>query len=517
MKFELRDYQKDAVQEYRRRIMAGQKRVMICAPTGSGKTFLSMDLIQRARKKGSRVDFLCDRESLILQTSDRFREVGIDHGCMQGPNTWGTTLPVRILSSQTVRARNIRLNADLTIVDEAHICHKAVTSQMTGERAWLGLSASPFREGLADLWESVLNVRTTHRLVQDGWLAPLKVYCGKPVRSKKKNSNGEYDKTDLASNVLEIVGDIVAEWEEKTNDHFGGPVKTIAFANTVRDAEELATSFQDRGHDFQAVSYVNKPEEKRELIERHRAGDLMGLISIEALQRGYDVPDILCGIDAHPWRKNFTGVVQMGGRPMRAFPGKKYSLWLDHAQNILRFRDRLFEFWRMGCLELTGKLDKEAGPDQPDRKESVCPKCNALLVARRCRECGWEIPRRKVASDGSTAGVMSVNGKLVELDPSDTRRWVARIGRTEYTLPYPTSGWLEICALARNRKGSPDKKQKWCQAQYRKLYGKFRTARFNQDASYPPTSRVIHSAIEHSTKLFIDRMKRDAKKRKSVA
>ena len=301
----------------------GDGRFLLGDFTVTHNTVLAAHMIERVARDGGRADFICDRESLIRQTSERLAEWDIEHGVAQGANTFGKTRRVQVKSAQTVAARKMTLDADLTVVDEAHIIHTAVQDQLlhNGKHA-IALSATPFREGLVQYWEAVVNVETTQRLVNEGWLSRIRPYIGKPVEVGKKTGSGEYDTGDTSASALKIVGDVLQEWEEKTQKHFGGPVKTIAFANRVADAEELARQFREAGHDFHAVSYLDSPEERRWKIEAHRRSDILGLVSVEALQRGYDVPDILCGIGCHPWRKSLTAVAQEIGRTMRRFEGK---------------------------------------------------------------------------------------------------------------------------------------------------------------------------------------------------
>ena len=350
--------------------------------------------------------------------------------------------------------------------------------------------------------------------MNDGWLSRIKIYCGKPIEVGRTNRGGEYDRSDTSDSTLLIVGDIYQEWEEKTQHHFGGPVKTICFANRVADAERIALEFRNAGHEFRAVSYLDAPEERRTKIEGHRRGDILGLVSVEALQRGYDVPDILCGIDCHPWRKALTPVAQQAGRVMRIFEGKEFAIWNDHAQNILRFRKRLFKFWREGCWELDEGRDKEAGKDKPEREGAVCPKCMALLVAGFCRECGWQAKRR-TAAGGDQIGMRYVRGKLEELPDWDKRTWVAVIGRTEYELPSPMAGWMMLCSMAQKKGLGAEQGQRQCQAQYRELYGKFRMARYSPEGHYPSKiHQGILDARAHSLRLWIEAEKRRKARKK---
>ena len=81
---QLRPYQVEAINGLRKRLSAGDKRVILCAPTGSGKTEMAMHLIQEADHKGSKVAFVADRVTLVEQTSKRLWAAGIRHGVAQG-------------------------------------------------------------------------------------------------------------------------------------------------------------------------------------------------------------------------------------------------------------------------------------------------------------------------------------------------------------------------------------------------------------------------------------------------
>ncbi len=515
-------YQEEGKQELRLRFSAGQKRVMVCAPTGSGKTIMAIDWIRGVLEREKTCDFIVDRESLCQQTSDRFSEYGVEHGILMGKNSFGRSQPVRILSAQTIARREIPLRADLTVVDEAHVVHKGVMDQWDNGKFWLGLSATPFRKGLANYWESVVTVRSTLDLCDDGWLTKPTIYYGTPIQPTKKTSTGEFDKADISDETLKIVGDVVREWENRCAGVFGETVKTIVFAATVVDGEALCREFRDRGHDFWCVNYTIPADDRAALIQRHRDGDILGLVSVESLNRGYDVPDIKFGIDCHPYRKAFSQLAQMIGRTMRRADGKDKCIWHCHSENIPRFRDRLLKFWREGVshLEEAEDLDREAGKDRPDRSENVCPECGAAILEPPCGVCGWEAP---IPQPGEPSGILVVNGRMKALEPGDERLHVSRIGRVEYDLPDPSVAWKTLLIMALNRRqriagrngeGWPEKRaHKWCQVQFKKLYGEFRRARYsdrkaNRAALTMTPHPVVREAVRYSAKLWWAKQKR---------
>src|SRR5690606_16724047 len=177
---------------------------------------------------------------------------------------------------------------------------------------------------------------------------------------------------------LDIIGDIVSEWQNKTEKHFGGPVKTIVFSATVAHGEELCRQFNAAGFNFQQISYKDGGDEhRRALIAEFRKPDsvIHGLISCEVFTKGFDVEDVLCGISARPYRKSLSSHIQQMGRVMRRAPGKDYGLWLDHSGNCLRFRDDTQSIFQDGVSTLDdGKMEDKARkePTEKERAELRC-------------------------------------------------------------------------------------------------------------------------------------------------
>ena len=227
---EMRDYQTRAKLAYYNKVRAGAKRVMLCSPTGSGKTEIAMDIIQDNIRAGNSVDFFVDRDNLVWQTSKRFSAADIQHGIVKGKDTVGANMPIRIISQQTAVARKMELTAKVNIVDEAHVVYDWIVRELMRTQGFaLGMSASPMKDGLGDIYEDVVNVSSTYRLINEKWLAPLKVYCGKPIAVEKKSSTGEYDAAAASEAAVQVVGDVIDEWEKHTAKHFGGPVEDHRF------------------------------------------------------------------------------------------------------------------------------------------------------------------------------------------------------------------------------------------------------------------------------------------------
>jgi DNA repair protein RadD len=385
MSLDLRPYQTESIEALRAGVRDGHKRQILCAPTGSGKTVCATFLMEEASRKLSRAWFIVDRVALVNQTSSMFDAYGIQHGVIQAQHwrfkPWER---VQVISAQTLARRKMRdEKPNLIIVDEAHTLYKSTVDfiKANPEIITIGLTATPFTKGLGQLFTNVVNVTTTDKLLDAKYLAPLRVYAGKmaDMTGAKTKFDGEWEDREIETRGLQIIGDVVAEWIAKTQQHFNGPVKTIAFSATVAHGDDLC--------------------------------------------RRFDVPDILCGIAAKPYRKSLSGHIQQVGRAMRSYPGKEYALWLDHAGNWLRFMEDADEFFASGVPELrNGELDAKIRPepDQDDKTKFACGACHFIMGGRPvCPMCGWERPKRMSMVeelDGELREVTGKKSKATQLD-----------------------------------------------------------------------------------------------------
>jgi len=99
----------------------GHKNQLICAPTGAGKTVLSLRIINEALKKNKRAVFICDRKTLINQTSETADRYGMDHGIIQADH-WRRKPEsnFQIASIQTLMRRKWP-GFDVAVVDECFV------------------------------------------------------------------------------------------------------------------------------------------------------------------------------------------------------------------------------------------------------------------------------------------------------------------------------------------------------------------------------------------------------------
>lgn len=472
----LRPYQEDAVEKLRDGIRQGFRRQILVAPTGAGKTVMAMHLVQESQRKGATAWFIADRVALIDQTSVSFSDFGIEHGIIQADNPYtDTSKPVQVASAQTLARRKIGWLPDLIIVDEAHAQYKSTLDlvERASKAKVIGLTATPFTAGMAEHWDGIVNSATTNQLLEMKMLTPLKIKaCVSPdMTGVKKKFTGEYDDEEAGSRGITIIGDVVQTWVEQTRKHFGGPVKTIVFSPSVKHGAELCRQFADAGFNFQQISYLDAgDDDRRAKIAEFRKPDsaIDGLVSCAVLTKGFDVPDVMCGISCRPYRKSFSSHIQEMGRVMRIAPDKEFGLWLDHSGNSIAFAEDTAWLFEYGVDNLSdaAKRDSEVRePTEKTRKERFCGECGMQMDpgSSTCKSCGWERPQR--------GEIQIVQGELIDFDISTAGAFAPRQGLRAECLRNPRAIWNAALAytLSNSRHGE-DRARRWAYGIWAGIY-----------------------------------------------
>lgn len=474
-----RPFQETAHQALRDGAKAGHRCQMLMAPTGAGKTFLGLRIIHEALLRGKRCAFICDRTTLINQTSEMADKYGLSaHGIIQSQHwRYDPDLPFQIASAQTL-ARRSWPDFDVIVQDEAHTQLKVCTDHFKTCRAnVIGLSATPFSDGLGKIYTNLINAATMHDLTQSGVLVPMKVLsCTQTNMNGAATANGEW--TDLAATErgMEIVGDVVIEWHKYAENK-----KTIVFGATIAHCEEICRQFNESGVLAAVFCADTKPEERKQLLDEYRKHDsiLRVLISVEALAKGFDVPDVEVIVDCRPLRKSLSTAIQMWGRGLRSSldTGKTTCTLLDHSGNILRFKDDFEDIYFNGLaeLDLGEKLDKAIRKDKDEDKEAKgCPRCGKMPFSKRCMACGFELQIAPLIEHevGEMREVMLGNKKMAE----DTHHLYA-----------------QLCTYARGN-SMPEKQAGRAANLYKKITGNWPPKSFNFETTdgVPVTKNVIN-------------------------
>ena len=448
-------------------------------------TELATAILQAAKLNKKRSAFLADRISLCTQTSERFDKYGLDHGIMQASH-WRCRPAelVQVCSVQTL-ARRRWPEVSLIVVDEAHVLNDAVKKKLAAKDCYaIGLSATAVTPGLGKFFDTVVNAPTTNRLIEMKRLVPLRYYaCVEPDMEGVKVVAGEWDAGETDKRALQVVGDVVKEYLLN-----GQGKKFIGFAASIAHAQELQRQFIAAGINVATYTADDKPEDRSEIVQEFKKADsaIRGILSVEALTRGFDVASVEVLILARPLRKSLAVHIQMLGRVMRPADGKSEAIVLDHSGNVARFWKEMNELFENGVTELDDgkKKEKPKAKEEDKEKEMVkCPACRVMHMPRpSCPACGHEYPRK--------AAIEHVPGDLREIvatgNPALMRKML----------------WPQVCSIVLESTSDIEKAQRRAQAIYHELTGTFAKARIETTTCEAPTSE-LRSRIKANQIRFI--------------
>lgn len=470
----LRPAQQQVVDDIAAAFRAGHRRIMVSAACGFGKTELATAILQATRDNGRRGAFIADRRALVEQTSERFDKYGLPHGILMSDHyRFQPSQQIQVCSAQTL-ARRRWPEVNLMVVDEAHILSETVKQKLAQKDCYaIGLSATAITRGLGKHFDHVVNAPTTNRLIEQGLLVPLKIYaCAEPnMDGVTVKSSGEWDEVETEKRALEVVGDVVAEYLK-----FGESKQFIGFAATIAHAQELQSQFLAAGINVATYTANDQPEDRSEIVQEFKKpnSSIRGILSVEALTRGFDAAHVEVLILARPLRKATHVFVQMLGRVMRTSPetGKTQAKVLDHSGNVTRFWSDWNDLFENGVTELDDgkKRDKPKPKEKKELEPVKCPQCRALhkpLPACPC--CGHEYPAR--------VSVQHVPGTLKELIAGGHRKELS------------ASLWPMVMGFALERREG-DAARKQALAIYKDMTGAWPIGDFDPAKAVPPSGEV---------------------------
>jgi DNA repair protein RadD len=393
----------------RRSLAAGHKRPMLQAPTGFGKTLTAAWIIQRLLERGKRVAFVVPRLDLVAQALADFEREGIsDVGVMQGlhERTDGRC-SVQICSAQTL-ARRKKPEVDFVFIDEAHIQHEAIHKWMASPEMAsvmvVGLSATPWSNGLGQHYDDLVIAATTRELIDNKFLSDFVAFApSDPDLSGVRTVAGDFKQDELsgAMDKAEITADIVKTWLAR-----GGNRPTLAFCVDRKHAQSVCDRFLEAGVAAEYADCDTPREARQEMFARFLAGETKILCNCQILTTGIDLPIVSCLIDAAP-TKSRALFVQKIGRGLRIADGKDKLVILDHAGNHLRL-GRVTDIHQAHLDDGKKRRASERKEEKREPLPKLCHECRAVLSyrARICFACGAQVI--------SVTEVHEAEGELVE-------------------------------------------------------------------------------------------------------
>ena len=316
---ELRPYQREAIAAVHEHWKEWDRELLVCA-TGTGKTFTAKCIIEDRLSNGS-VLFLAHRDELIEQARATFGDAGKIKGSLTDIR------PITVGSVQTLINRPRYEGFKTLIIDEAHHAvsdsYQRVLAQYPDAKV-LGLTATPDRKGLGNVFEGIAYEYGLRDAVKDGYLSKI-VARTIPIDidlTKVKTRVGDFEVTGLVEALEPYLPEIA-----KTMTEFAMDRKTIVFLPLVRMAQEFAEML--RGYGFDAREVDGQSQDRKETLEWFsKAGKGSVLTNAMLLTEGYDCPDTDCVVVLRPTKVRSL-YSQMVGRGTRLAPNKDNCLLLD--------------------------------------------------------------------------------------------------------------------------------------------------------------------------------------------
>lgn len=377
----LRPYQIDVYEKIISSIKDGNKRILVLAATGFGKTILAKYIAKNAIEKGNRVLFTNHRIALASQSYRVFSDLNAE--LLQGENKLKDPSAKFIVASlQTLIDTEIP-EPKIIIIDECHYGYEGNLIQSLFSKFpdayFIGLSATPVdnNDNLIEGFDSIISDYQTKDLIDIGMLTPFKCFAPLAINISKVKAT-EFDEKEQM-NVIEkenINKSVVDNYLE-----FGENRTFICFGVNKKHLVDLKKVFQDQNISVEIIDADTNDKERVKHFENLKNGNLKGLLSIEILTAGFDEPKVACVILAMAtmqWKK----YIQCAGRGIRLIGnsidestknGKSDCILLDFGGNIERHglpeERKVFKFGK----KISRVIDKKLGLNEivPKTKISV--------------------------------------------------------------------------------------------------------------------------------------------------
>ena len=328
--YELRKPQQIIFDKIRQNLAKDNKRILVQASVGFGKTIIANEIIKNAIAKNNSVVFTSHRITLAEQTRDKF--IGIEVDFLQGQNKdFNKDYKCLVTTLQTLIKTEIKA-PKIIIIDEVHYGYNSKLIQNLFSRfpdaIVIGLSATPVDDNdcILEGFDCVIDDYQTIDLINLGWLVPIKCFApfNVPI-SEEENVTDDINRS-IVNQYLEL----------------GENRKFICFASSKKHCLQLRNVFFEAGVFADIITADTSKLDRDKYLQEFKNGKLKGLISIEILTAGFDEPSLSCVILAtkmSAWKK----YIQCCGRGLRLFGnsmqesianGKSDCIILDFCGNI---------------------------------------------------------------------------------------------------------------------------------------------------------------------------------------
>ena len=345
---EPREVQCLALRELDRLRQDGERKALVVAATGLGKTFLAAFDAREAE----RVLFIAHREELLHQAQATFRKVyparsvGVLADGRAELDAEVVFASVQSLARPANLARPELARFDYVVIDEFH--HAAADSYQRVLRALsprflLGLTATPFRGDNRDILE-LCDGNLAYQVglleaIAFGWLVPFRYHGIRDVVAYTDdllNSRRVYDaaKLTLRFNTDERAGLVVDRYRQHAS------VAALGFCVSIDHADFMAARFVAQGIAAAAVHSGPGSLDRAQALRELAAGRLRVLFTVDLFNEGVDIPAVDLVMFLRP-TESMTIFLQQLGRGLRLHEDKRFLTVLDFIGNYRNAHHKL--------------------------------------------------------------------------------------------------------------------------------------------------------------------------------
>lgn len=415
---QLRNYQERSLNGIRLEFSQGKKKVILCAPTGAGKTVMFSSMAQQTLSKSleRRVLILTDRKELLSQAGGTLGTFGIHSESIKAGSkvnhrarcfvgmveTYYNRLKKlhdESLLNPSVLASSYLNSFDLVIMDEAHkgTFFKVfdLWKLMNYHPFTIGATATPKSarksDPLSNYFDALVNEVQIPELVDAGFLSPCITYAPKMDRSKLKKDGKDYSEQSqfdaMATRV--VYEDLLKRYGEICERYNAGhPMQTVCFNINVRHSKETTRLFNDAGIPAIHIDGTTPDEIRDQAIKDYKAGLYKVICNVGILNAGFDDPFTRCVI----FNRATSSVqlwLQSCGRGSRIAKGKENFIILDMGSNWKELQ--LWDSDRDWNSIWKGQKPNEGTGVAPMKE---CSECDGLvrISLMVCPHCGNPFP-----------------------------------------------------------------------------------------------------------------------------
>ncbi|KAK0629974.1 P-loop containing nucleoside triphosphate hydrolase protein [Bombardia bombarda] len=357
---QLRDYQEECIQAVLGSLDNGHKRLGISLATGSGKTVIFTQLINRVKPRSedaTQTLIVAHRRELVEQAarhcSGAYPDKTID--IEMGKLSASGAADITVASLQSIVSGDRLLKYDpnrfkLVLVDEAHhivspgymkiLSHLGLDSKRPSSPHLVGVSATFSRfDGLklGAAIDEIVYHKDYVDMIGDKWLSDVIFTTVQwavdlsRVETAGKGNLGEFVSSALSKtvNTAEANDIAIRAWFAKAT----GRKSTLVFCVDLDHVAAMTQRFRHHGIDARFVTGDTPSRERAERLDAFKRGEFPVLVNCGVFTEGTDIPNIDCILLARP-TKSRNLLVQMIGRGMRLHPGKENCHIIDMVSSL---------------------------------------------------------------------------------------------------------------------------------------------------------------------------------------